>query len=326
MGRRRLNSTSARATLVVLGLVALSVFSLAACGESSTQHQSTHATLTQTRQQATVHTVRPAPPAYPMLLRNPLAPVSAGSVPVVALRGQPAVWIARTGSGVTLLSFSQSMVSLALHSGTADAGALGWRYGPAIAGPERRTVVAAFNGGFKLDTGAGGFESYGRTAVPLQNGLASIVTYTDGYTAIAAWHKGVPAPGRGIASVRQNLTLLVDNGRPASSVSCDSCWGATLGGVADPARAALGITPGGRLVWAGGENLTVSALADAMTGAGVVRAVELDINPEWVAAYLYSHRNATAPPIPHQAMPGQSGIPGQFLQPYSRDFFTVHAR
>jgi len=52
-------------------------------------------------------------------------------------------------------------------------------------------------------------------------------------------------------------------------------------GVGDPARSALGITADGHLIWAGGEHLTPAGLAAALLGARVVRAVELDINPEW---------------------------------------------
>ena len=189
-----------------------------------------------------------------------------------------------------MLSFKQSALQLRLHSGTTDAGTVGWRYGPVIAGLERRRLVAAFNGGFRLNVGAGGFESFGRTAAPLSDGLGSIVTYTDGTTDIGSWHHEVPAPGRRVASVRQNLPLLIDHGTAASTLDCLSCWGATLGGVIDPARSALGIQPNGHIVWAGAEHATVSALADALLRAGVVRAVELDINPEWVAGYLYGHR------------------------------------
>jgi hypothetical protein len=48
----------------------------------------------------------------------------------------------------------------------------------------------------------------------------------------------------------------------------------------------------------------------------------LDINPDWVAGYLYVHHRRSGPtPIP--VVPGQFGIAGQLLQPYSRDFFTV---
>jgi hypothetical protein len=224
---------------------------------------------------------------------------------------------------VALLSFDQRLVQLRLHSGTLDAGASGWRYGPSIAGRERRRLVSAFNGGFRLNLGSGGFTLGGRTAVALTRGLGSIVTYASGQTDVGAWHEGVPAPGQAVVSVRQNLQLLVSGGRPASNLGCLPCWGATLGGTPSPARSALGISGDGRLIWAGGENLTPAALAAALVGAKVRRAVELDINPEWVAAYVYGHHRALTPvPI----VPGQPGVPGQFLAPYSRDFFTVVGR
>ena len=249
-----------------------------------------------------------------------------GFVPAVTWRGRPAAEISHPGSGVTLLSIDQRRLELRLHSGTIDAGAAGWRFGPSVAGLERRRLVAAFNGGFRLSVGAGGLVSYGHVAVPLRDGLGSIVTYDDGRTDVGVWHAGVPAPGRPVASVRQNLTLLLDHGRAASSVGCDSCWGATLGGVSDPARSALGTTDDGRLIWAGGENLTVAQLTDALTAAHVARAVELDINPEWVAGYLYGHRGGHGSLAPIPIVDGQQGIPGQFLAPWSRDFFTVVAR
>ena len=97
-----------------------------------------------------------------------------------------------------------------------------------IAGLELKRLVAAFNGGFRLKVGAGGFESYGRVGAPLSDGLGSIVTYTDGATDIGSWHQEVPSPGRSVASVRQNLSPLIDHGRAASTLDCLSCWGATL--------------------------------------------------------------------------------------------------
>jgi hypothetical protein len=245
---------------------------------------------------------------------------------VVTWKGQPVAWISRARSGIAILSFKQPELELRLHSGTTDAGTSGWRYGPVIAGRELRRLVAAFNGGFRLDVGAGGFESFGRTAVPLSDSLGSVVTYTDGTTDIGSWHNEVPAPGRRVASVRQNLSLLIDHGSAASNLDCVRCWGATLGGVIDPARSALGITADRRLVWAGAERATVSDIADGLLSAGVVRAVELDINPEWVAGYLYGHRRGAGPLAPVPVVPDQQGIPGQFLAPWSRDFFAIAAR
>jgi hypothetical protein len=233
------------------------------------------------------------------------------------------MWIAER-SGVTLVRMNQNLVHLALHAGSLDPGGTGWRYGDQVAGSEIHHLIFGFNGGFKFSTGAGGFESFGRTAVPLSTGLASIVTYRNGRTQIGAWHQGVPAPGVPIASVRQNLQLLIDHGGPAASVNtCGTdCWGATIGGAAAVARSGLGILGNGQLVWAAGEGLTVAQFADAVAAAGVQRAVELDINPDWVAGYLYvHHRAASLTPVP--VVPGQYGIYGHLLAPYSRDFFTV---
>jgi hypothetical protein len=315
-----------------VGCVAL--VALAGCGGGS-GGPATHA-LAATRAVATTGTrttvaARPKPakretPPIPRLLPAATRTGSTPFVPAVSVSGQVAAWVARSPSGVALLSLDQRLVELRLHSGTVDAGTLGWRWGPTLTGPERRFLVAAFNGGFRLATGAGGFESYGRVAVALRAGLGSIVTYADGRTDIGSWHGEVPAPGQTVVSVRQNLTLLIDHGVPASSVGCVSCWGATLGGVSAPARSALGVTADGHLIWAGGEALTPSQLTAALIQARVVRAVELDINPEWVAAYLYGHRGGADPLAPEPVLATQHGIPGMFLQPYSRDFFTAVAR
>jgi hypothetical protein len=268
----------------------------------------------------------PPPPSYPVVLAAASRPVGPHFTPVVSWQGQTAVWMARLPSGLTLLYLNQGLVTLALHSGTIDAGASGWRRGPAVVDGERRRLVAAFNGGFKFETESGGFLSYGRTAVSLRRGLGSIVTYADGSTNVGAWEEGVPSHRSPIVSVRQNLSLLIDHGRAAGRAECVSCWGATLGGGPDVARSALGITGDGQLVWAGGEDVSVAALAEGLLVGKAVRAVELDINPQWVAAYLYRHRGSRRPLGPIPLVPAQNGIAGAFLEPYSRDFFTVLAR
>ena len=323
--RRSLLATATAGTSIAL--------LLACCGSgatTTTSGQRAHGTArrqsTASAKRSTVRHHKPTPPPYARLLAAAQSSRASGFVPVAVWNGQTAAWAARTPSGIALLSFDQRLVELHLHSGTIDAGSSGWRWGPTVAGSERRHLLSAFNGAFKLSVGAGGFESYGRTAASLQDGLGSIVTYRDGYTDIGTWHGELPAAGRRVASVRQNLKPLIDRGRTATNLDCLICWGATLGGVTDPARSALGITADGRLIWAGGEHLTTGQLADALINARVVRAVELDINPEWVAAYLYGHRGGAGPLASVPMVPGQPGVPGQFLAPYSRDFFTIATR
>ncbi len=310
----------------------IAALAVAACGSGGTAGTSTrHGAIGRLRAGALKGSGAPVahpppPPPYARLLAAAQGAGATPFIPAATWRGRTAAYLARSAAGIALLSFNQHLVKLNLHSGTIDAGASGWRYGSAVGGAERRHLLSAFNGGFKFAVGAGGFQSGGRTAAPLQDGLGSIVTYTTGYTDIGAWRHGLPAAGQIVASVRQNLSLLIDHGRPAANVSCDSCWGAALGGLSDPARSALGVTGDGNLIWAGGEHATVTQLAGVLLGARVVRAVELDINPEWVASYLYAHRGGHGQLATVPIVPGQPGIPGQFLAPYARDFFSIVTR
>jgi hypothetical protein len=243
---------------------------------------------------------------------------------VATIAGQPAAWIAQR-AGVTLLRFDQRLVHLVLHAGSHEPGGRGWTHGDHIGRSEVHRALAAFNGGFKLSNGSVGFMADGRVAVALAAGLGSIVTYQNGTTQIGAWHEGVPTRRLTVASVLQNLHLLVDHGVAAPTVeTCiRACWGLTLGGVSEVARSALGITGDRQLVWAAGEHLSPSTLARALIDAGIVRAVQLDINLKWIAGYLYLHHGGspTAAPV----VPGQHGIPGRFRTSYRRDFFTILA-
>lgn len=259
----------------------------------------------------------------PLLVVKAHAPTGGWS-PVAWVRGAPAAWLAQR-SGVTLMRFDQGLVHLTLHAGSSDGGTAGWTYGDRIAPREIHLLVAAFNGGFKLTYPDVGFVSGGQVAVALKRGLASIVTYRDGRTNIGAWDAGVPSAHGEVFSVLQNQHLLVDRGVASASVSgCIlRCWGATVGNRLTVARSGLGITASGQLVWAAGGQLQPADLASALIAAGAVRAIELDINQDWVAGYLYPHSHTGPTPVP--VMPGQLGIAGQLLEPYSRDFLAVVA-
>jgi hypothetical protein len=232
------------------------------------------------------------------------------------------------GFTITLLRFDQRLVTLALHAGGSQPGATGWRYGASIGAAERRIVVAGFNSAFEESYGAGGFVEGGRVGWRLRRGAASVVIYRDGIADIGRWRETVPAPGQAVEAVRQNLGLLINAGRIAPTVDrcIKACWGDPLHEQPIVARSGLGIDPRGDLIWAAGHDLSVRALAEALAGKGVVRAMELDINPRWVAGYLYAHSRGHAAPAPIPLVPGQTGIPGQFLTPYFRDFFTVVTR
>ncbi len=314
------------ALLVVVLLVAAGVYGLLA------EHSNTRATPTASKPSTGSHGLAaartaahvpraPSPP--PLVVTAPTHPTGSWTV-IARVHGQPAAWLAQR-SGVTLMRFDQGLMHLTLHAGSSDGGVSGWTYGDHITPREIHLLIAAVNGGFKLTYSDVGFMSGGHVAVPLKAGLASIVTYTDGTTNVGAWQDGVPSAGKKVFSVLQNQRLLVDRGVAAASVSnCVlACWGATIGDQTVVARSGLGITANGQLVWAAGEQLLPADLAAGLISAGAVRAIELDINPDWVAGYLYVHHPGGPSPAP--VVPGQLGIAGKLLEPYSRDFFAFVA-
>jgi hypothetical protein len=277
-----------------------------------------------TPRQQTVYSTGAVAPAAPETLRvTPKRPASSWTA-VAHVLGRPAAWVARR-TGVVLMRFNQQLLHLNLHAGSSDGGMAGWPYGDSITPGEAPLLVAAINGGFRLSHTNVGFISGGRVAVPLSPGLASLVTYSDGTSDIGAWEAGVPSRGKTVFSVLQNQQLLVDHGVATATVSdCVlKCWGGTVGGLTVVARSGLGITANGQLVWAAGERLSPSRLAADLIAAGAVRAIELDINPFWVAGYLYTHQSGGPSPVP--LVPGQRGVAGTFLRPYSRDFLAVVA-
>jgi hypothetical protein len=315
--------------------VGLSVL-FAGCGGSSHPQNRPHPRSTAAAPVAT--STAPAPPRHPpraiAILPGAGRHGVFGWTPAAAIRGQTGVWISRVpaygerGFTVTLVRFDQRLVRLVLHAGGTQPGGFGWPHGALIEPSELRHLVAAFNSGFQESYGAGGFMADGQPGWPLKRGEASVVMYRDGTADIGTWRQGIPAPGRPVQSVRQNLKLLIDNRTiPANVDTCiKRCWGDPLHELPITARSGLGIDAAGQLIWAAGHNLSVRALAEALLAGGAVRAMELDINPAWVAGYLYAHAQHHNAVTPAPLVPGQSDVDGAFLQAYYRDFFTVLAR
>jgi hypothetical protein len=188
------------------------------------------------------------------------------------------------GNRVTLARF-RGPVRYVLHSGSQDPGTAALavvRAGPRVGHRERRRLLAAFNGGFKLSAGVGGYEQEGHVFSRLRNGLASLVIGRSGQASIGVWGAGVPRPGEPVFSVRQNLTLLVARGRIRPAARHWARWGATITGREFVARSALGENSAGNLIYAGSMSASPADLAAALVHAGARIAMELDINPEWV--------------------------------------------
>jgi hypothetical protein len=73
--------------------------------------------------------------------------------------------------------------------------------------------------------------------------------------------------------------------------------------------------------------MSVTALARTLQAAGAVRAMEMDINTDWVSAFTYQP-NTTVPGNPIEGvklLDNMSHDGSQYLQQSSRDFFAFTA-
>jgi hypothetical protein len=216
---------------------------------------------------------------------------------------------------------------VALYAGTGEPyGA--WPQQGAVGATDQRLLLAAFNGGFRVYSYATGWYEAGRTAVPVRVGAASLVIFANGTATVAEWGRDT-AGGPGVVAVRQNLVLLVDHGVAAPTAGIPSDWGAVLGGGSFTWRSGVGVTSGGYLVYVGGPSLDPASLARLLIAAGAVRAMELDINPEWVSFATFVHAGGVAGGGligGNNLVGGMYFAPFHYLQPFSRDFFAVFAR
>ncbi len=216
-------------------------------------------------------------------------------------------------------------VRFVLHCGSLDPGppCQGQAAGPALSPAERRLVIGAFNGGFKLSAHVGGYEQAGAVISPLVPGRASLVIYQSGAASIGIWGHGVPQPGKPVYSVRQNLVLLVRHGRPTlASAHGWGSWGGTITGAAKTARSALGENIRGQLIYVASMSATAGDLAAALVRAGAATGMELDINPEWVQ--LAYARGAGGPL--RKGITGQVRPASQYIRGWTRDFIAVLAQ
>jgi hypothetical protein len=201
-------------------------------------------------------------------------------------------------------------------------------WGSQIPPDQRDTAIAAFNSGFKMDSANGGAYLDGQEIVPLRGGAASLIINQDGSANVGMWGRDFNMSPT-IKAVRQNLVLIVDNGQlnPQLQENDTHAFGATLGNNVYVWRSGVGVTADGALVYAGGPAMSITALARTLQAAGAVRAMEMDINTDWVSAFTYQP-NTTLPGDPIEGvklLDGMTHDGSQYLQPNSRDFFAFTA-
>jgi hypothetical protein len=264
-----------------------------------------------------------SPPDVAPLAASPL-PGEGHWTPTVSVWGSPVLYTtflqSSQGASPTAVAWiNDQILRLALYAGTHQP-AGNWTNSAQVAGPLIQQLVAAFNSGFRLDASQGGWFADHRTSIPLRNGAASLVTFSDGSATVGQWGRDVGLTPY-VTAVRQNLNLLVDKGQISPTVSdVFGSWGAVLGNTPTTWRSGLGVDRAGHLLYAGGPGLDPAALARVLVAAGAVRAMELDINPQWVLFVSYQSGNPTK-------LLSQMAFPADhYFAPNDRDFIAVFSR
>jgi len=231
------------------------------------------------------------------------------------------------------------LLAARLYSGSKSPGGGPYRYTAPIQPIQAATLVAAFNGGFMMPAAGGGYYTQDRTIDPLRRGAASLVIYADGSVDVGAWGSDVLMT-RNVVGVRQNPAPLVGGGRPTPQAASSDwqAWGATCGavscassvpGIEHQWRSGLGVTADGALVYAAGPALDPLQLARLLVRAGVVRGMQLDINPNWpnFVSYAPPAGALAAPPNGRKLLSATAQGPSTFFESWwARDFITMSSR
>jgi hypothetical protein len=272
---------------------------------------------------------------------QPLTPIDkSSSLPnegrwntLIASSGEPVISMSLMRPDSTHTSYLAAVVringkraTLNLHPGSEDPGnASRFQSDDVITKSDWKALIGAFNGGFKIKDAQGGFYLNGATAGTLAHGAASLVTYKDGHSDIGAWGSDVSMSAN-VASVRQNLHLVVDNGRvtPSADAAVKSSWGATVGGAYYVWRTGIGIRADGDLVFVLGDALSAQSLAQLLQSAGAVRAMQLDINQDWAAFYYFTRPSGHSgvKPTAHKVIPFRKPL-SRYFTTVTRDFYTI---
>jgi hypothetical protein len=277
------------------------------------------------------HVLKPLQPFLP----NPVPGEGAWDAAVV-VNGVPIIQTAKLRADASHTSYlsavawiDQKHSKFVLHPGSQQPGTAGYNETDHITDEQKKNLIATWNGAFLLNPNDahGGFYLNGKTYGKLVEGQAAEVFKKDGSIAVGKWGRDFQLTPD-VVGVRQNLVLLVDNGQvnPTVDSSDINLWGVTVKNANYVWRSGVGITADGNIVYAMGPTLTVRTLGELLQRAGAVRAMELDINMEWVSFMTYDGSKDPANPAPTKLLDAFKRTGQRYFSAEERDFVAVYQR
>jgi hypothetical protein len=223
-----------------------------------------------------------------------------------------------------------NLLTAQLYSGSQIPGGGPFAHQAPISANRSKTLVAAFNSGSLMQDANGGYFTDGKTYKKLREGAASVVIFKNGRMTVAKWGRDVVMTNQ-IATVRQNLDLIVDNSAVIHGLSDPKStkWGTGLNPTDVVWRSGLGITVNGALVYVAGPGMSLSDLADVMLRAGVEEGMELDDGLDWVqlSTYVGTPGRVIDGNEGRSLLSSMPGAPSRYFGSFwAHDFFTMSLR
>jgi hypothetical protein len=245
-------------------------------------------------------TTAPPPPWSPAPVAPLVDPPLDGEgqwQPVAAAEGGAAVWAmslrplgAYPSVTASMAIFDTSRLRAGLFNGSEIPGGRGWQRGNKVPEDLQPAVVAAFNGGFRLEHIKGGYETEGRVVKRLIDGEATLAISRSGEITIGQLGRDLTDDGTWL-SLRQNLPLMVDDGVSQVANHASVWWGTDYHNKIYVTRSAVCLVADGHFGYATVGPVDAPMMADALVAMGCVRAMQLDINGQWPTFVTYGTKD-----------------------------------
>lgn len=220
----------------------------------------------------------------------------------------------------TAAVFDQTRLRAAMFNGSDIPGGGPWMNYEKVPDAAVRSLIAAFNGGFRFEHDPGGYVTEGITVRKMKKGFATIGIDADGIMHVGVWGDDMRTAD-GWVSLRQNLPPLVHRGRLTWQDHKWTDWGADFGDKMYTYRSGLCRRTDGSTMFAAANDVNIELFARMMLQLGCDTAMELDINGNWPHFSTYSNfgsRTRYGRPLDVRM-----GDPQRFLKGYDKDFFAL---
>ncbi len=202
---------------------------------------------------------------------------------------------------VSVVQINTKLLGVGSVAGTKEPGGSLGNFGTGIIPQnilDNGSLVAAFNGGFLYNDGKYGMITGDKTYAPLKNNTGTFAAYKDG--SVKIFNYTGDNLGKNVVFARQNGPLIIDNNNETTLTPAEykTIRGTIYNGKkiipngTFTYRSGIGVTETGNLLYAVGNNLSPTSLADALQMAGAKSAIQLDINPSHIHFYIFNKNNA----------------------------------